>query len=107
MRPEQPLVTHVVRQFLPNRGGLEDVVANLCRQLPPLGYRTRVVTLDRLFVDPETVLPAQETIEGIEVVRIPWRGSNRYPIAPQVFQHLADADLIHVHAVDFFFDALA
>lgn len=107
MRPEQPLVTHVVRQFLPNRGGLEDVVANLCRQLPPLGYRTRVVTLDRLFVDPETVLPAQETIEGIEVVRIPWRGSSRYPIAPQVFQHLADADLIHVHAVDFFFDALA
>lgn len=107
MRPEQPLVTHVVRQFLPNRGGLEDVVANLCRQLPQLGYRTRVVTLDRLFVDPETVLPAQETIEGIEVVRIPWRGSSRYPIAPQVFQHLADADLIHVHAVDFFFDALA
>lgn len=107
MHSEQPLVTHIVRQFLPNRGGLEDVVANLCRQLPALGYRTRVVTLDRLFVDPTTVLPSREMIGDIEVVRIPWRGSSRYPIAPQVFHHLADADLIHVHAVDFFFDALA
>ncbi|HWU63289.1 MAG TPA: glycosyltransferase family 4 protein [Ensifer sp.] len=102
-----PLVTHVVRQFLPNRGGLEDVVANLCRQLPALGYRARVVTLDRLFVEPDTLLPARETIGGIDVVRIPWKGSNRYPFAPQVFRHLSDADIVHVHAVDFFFDALA
>jgi alpha-1,3-mannosyltransferase len=107
MQTETPLVTHVVRQFLPNRGGLEDVVANLCRQLPTLGYRTRVVTLDRLFTNRATILPARETISGIEVIRIPWRGSSRYPIAPQVFRHLADADIVHVHAVDFFFDALA
>jgi alpha-1,3-mannosyltransferase len=102
-----PLVTHVVRQFLPNRGGLEDVVANLSKQLPSFGYRARVITLDRLFVEPDKLLPEHETIAGIDVVRIPWRGSNRYPIAPQVFRHLADADIVHVHAVDFFFDALA
>ena len=107
MPNSQPLVTHVVRQFLPNRGGLEDVVANLCKQLPSLGYRTRVVTLDRLFVEPDKLLPAQETIAGIDVVRIPWQGSTRYPLAPRVFRHLADADIVHVHAVDFFFDALA
>ncbi|MCD2176251.1 glycosyltransferase family 4 protein [Rhizobium sp. C1] len=103
----KPLVTHVVRQFLPNRGGLEDVVANLCRQLPELGYRSRVVTLNRLFGEPDQELPAREIIDGIEIVRIPWRGSTRYPVAPQVFRHLGDADLVHVHAVDFFFDALA
>ncbi len=103
----KPLVTHVVRQFLPNRGGLEDVVANLCRQLPELGYRSRVVTLNRLFVEPDRELPAREIIDGIEIVRIPWRGATRYPVAPQVFRHLGDADLVHVHAVDFFFDALA
>lgn len=107
MPNSQPLVTHVVRQFLPNRGGLEDVVANLCKQLPSLGYRARVVTLDRLFVEPDKPLPAHETIAGIDVVRIPWKGSNRYPLAPQVFRHLSDADIVHVHAVDFFFDALA
>ena len=107
MSEKQPLVLHVVRQFLPNRGGLEDVVANLCRVLPERGYRVRVLTLDRLFVDPARTLPHTETISGIEVVRIPWQGSTRYPFAPSVFRHLAEADIVHVHAIDFFYDALA
>ncbi|MDK4733392.1 glycosyltransferase family 4 protein [Rhizobium sp. CNPSo 3490] len=102
-----PLIVHVVRQFLPNRGGLEDVVANLSRQTLRRGYRVRVVTLNSLFTAPEDRLPSRENIDGIEVVRIPWSGSSRYPLAPQVFRHLGDADLVHVHAIDFFFDALA
>ncbi|MBB6223664.1 glycosyltransferase family 4 protein [Rhizobium leguminosarum] len=102
-----PLIVHVVRQFLPNRGGLEDVVANLGRQTVRRGYRVRVVTLDSLFTAPEDKLPPREDIDGIEVVRIPWSGSSRYPLAPEVFRHLGDADLVHVHAIDFFFDALA
>ncbi|MBY5665505.1 glycosyltransferase family 4 protein [Rhizobium leguminosarum] len=102
-----PLIVHVVRQFLPNRGGLEDVVANLARQTVRRGYRVRVVTLDSLFTAPEDKLPLREDIDGIEVVRIPWFGTSRYPLAPQIFRHLADADLVHVHAIDFFFDALA
>lgn len=102
-----PLIVHVVRQFLPNRGGLEDVVANLAYQTIKHGYRVRVITLDSLFTSRGNKLPAHETIDGIEVVRIPWSGSQRYPIAPQVFRHLGDAAVIHVHAIDFFFDALA
>ncbi|MBY5343257.1 glycosyltransferase family 1 protein [Rhizobium leguminosarum bv. viciae] len=102
-----PLIVHVVRQFLPNRGGLEDVVANLARQTVRRGYRVRVLTLDSLFTAPEDKLPLREDIDGIEVVRIPWFGTSRYPLAPHVFRHLADADLVHVHAIDFFFDALA
>src|ERR1700712_2218982 len=102
-----PLIVHVVRQFLPNKGGLEDVVANLCRQLLARNFRIRVVTCDSLFSDPDRKLPQREIIDGIEVVRIPWSGTSRYPVAPQVFRHVADADLVHVHAVDFFFDALA
>ena len=101
-----PLIVHITRQFAPSRGGLEDVVANLCRNLVSRGYRIRIVTLNRVFTAPETLLPAHEIIDGIEIVRIPWKGSTRYPLAPQVFRHLADADLIHVHAMDFFFDAL-
>ncbi|PKA39082.1 glycosyl transferase family 1 [Rhizobium sullae] len=102
-----PLIVHVVRQFLPNRGGLEDVVANLARQTIKHGYRVRVITLDSLFTTRDDKLLAREVIDGIEVVRISWSGSSRYPIAPQVFRHLGDASLIHVHAIDFFFDALA
>jgi alpha-1,3-mannosyltransferase len=102
-----PLAVQVVRQYIPNRGGLEDVVANLSRQLLARGCRVRVVTLDRLFSSPGQLLPPRETIDGVEVVRIPFSGSSRYPIAPQVFRHLGDADIVHVHAIDFFFDALA
>lgn len=105
--PAGTRIIHVVRQFLPNRGGLEDVVANLCRAQLALGLKPSVVTLDRLFSRPELVLPASEIIDGIPVTRIPFRGSTRYPLAPEVFKHLRDADLVHVHAIDFFFDALA
>ncbi|NBB49375.1 glycosyltransferase [Rhizobium sp. CRIBSB] len=102
-----PRILQVVRQYAPSRGGLEDVVANLSRSLAGRGFEVRVLTLDRLFRAPENLLPAHETIDGVDVVRIPWRGSSRYPVAPQVFRHLADADLVHVHGIDFFYDALA
>lgn len=102
-----PLIVHVVRQFYPNRGGLEDVVMNLSTILLERGYRVRVITLDSLYTAPEVKLPAREMVKGIEVVRVPWHGSSRYPLAFGTFRHLADADLIHVHAIDFFFDALA
>ncbi|MCF4128379.1 glycosyltransferase family 4 protein [Methylobacterium sp. SyP6R] len=100
-------ILHVVRQFLPNRGGLEDFVANLAREQARLGHRVRVLTLDRLFSQPDARLPARERLEGIDIERIPFVGSHRYPVAPSVFRHLGDADLVHVHAIDFFFDAFA
>jgi alpha-1,3-mannosyltransferase len=105
--PPAPLIAHVVRQFLPNRGGLEDVVYNLCRHALRHGFRIRVVTLNSLFSDADRVLAERETIDGIEIVRIPWKGSSRYPVAPSVLGHIRDADLVHVHAVDFFFDFLS
>jgi alpha-1,3-mannosyltransferase len=102
-----PLIVQVVRQYAPSRGGLEDVVANLAQQMLRRGYRVRVVTCDRLFTAPGMALSPHEIVDGVEVVRVPWSGGSRYPLAPKVFAHLRDADLVHVHAVDFFFDALA
>jgi alpha-1,3-mannosyltransferase len=98
---------HVVRQYLPNIGGLEDVVRNLAAGQKDRFASVEIVTLDRLFREPETVLPHRETIEDVEVIRIPYRGSSRYPIAPSVLANIKNADLVHVHGVDFFYDALA
>lgn len=100
-------LVHVVRQYAPNIGGLEDVVRNLAARQNGRFASLKVVTLDRLFRDPDRALPAHEMIDGVEVCRIPFSGSTRYPIAPAVFREIAYADLVHVHAVDFFFDALA
>jgi alpha-1,3-mannosyltransferase len=101
------IIIHVVRQFAPGIGGLEDAVGGLVRAQRADGIDARVVTLNRIFTHPHARLRAQETIGGIPVTRIPWLGSSRYPLAPGVLGAIRDADLVHVHAIDFFFDFLA
>lgn len=100
-------IVHIVRQFHPNRGGLEDVVANLAREQIRLGSSARVLTLDRLFSKPGETLAPVDALGEIPIRRVPFSGSSRYPIAPQAFRHLGGADVVHVHAVDFFFDWIA
>lgn len=100
-------IVHVVRQYAPAIGGLENYVSNLARTQVQSGHEVRVVTLDRLYSKPDQVLPRAEEIDGVEIVRIPYRGSRRYPIAPGVLAQLNDADIVHIHAVDFFFDFAA
>ncbi len=101
----RPLIVHVVRQFLPDSEGT-DAVATLCRQLSRR-YRIRVVTCQNPASDIGGNRSARDMIDGLEIVRIPVPGSRVYPAAPEVFRHIADADLVHVHGVDFCFDALA
>jgi alpha-1,3-mannosyltransferase len=100
-------VVHIVRQFSPSVGGLEDTVLSLARaQRERLNIDARVVTLDKVF-GTDKRLPHEDLIEGVPVRRLSWSGSRRYPLAPSVLRHLQGADLLHVHAVDFFFDYLA
>src|SRR3954465_2081466 len=108
-----PRVTHVVRQYLPSIGGMEEVVRNIALHQLKTGQKgTRVITLNRLFRTAKqdtapALLPSREIIDGIEVVRLPYYGSSRYPICPSILSELGDADVIHVHGVDFFYDFLA
>lgn len=101
-------VAHIVRQYIPSIGGMEEVVRNLAGHQRQRGtYLPSVITLDRLFRAPDAALPAEAVIDGIPVFRLGYRGSERYPFCPHVLQHLADYDLVHVHGVDFFFDFLS
>jgi alpha-1,3-mannosyltransferase len=101
-------ITHVVRQFHPAVGGMENVVWELASAQVANGHSVRVVTLDRLFKSPDSKrLPPRETLAGIDVVRIPFFGSTRYPLAWSVLKFIRGADIVHVHGVDFFFDYLA
>lgn len=100
-------ILHVVRQFAPAIGGLENFVKCLVTEQRRQGLDARVLTVNRVFHQDDKRLPDQELVEGIPVVRIPYRGSYKYPIAPSVLKHLASFDLIHVHGVDFFADFLA
>lgn len=101
-------VAHLVRQYYPSIGGMEEVVQNIAHhQRTYHGHVPTIVTLNRLFRNSAEVLPSEDEIDGIRVVRLPYRGSSRYPLAPQVLRHVRDADVIHVHGVDFFYDYLA
>lgn len=99
-------IAHVVRQYAPSVGGLEEYVDNLARAQIASGHDVRVVTINSCFQTRDR-LPAHETIDGIEVRRVGWFGSMRYPIAPAILFHLRDVDIVHVHALDFFVDYLS
>ncbi|HXD44311.1 MAG TPA: WecB/TagA/CpsF family glycosyltransferase [Pseudolabrys sp.] len=101
-------ITHVVRQFHPAIGGMENVVENLASAQRAKGHQVRVVTLDRVFNAAKPYpLPRHEWFNGFEVVRIPYLGSRRYPVALSALRHVGDCDIVHVHGIDFFFDYLA
>lgn len=100
-------VLHVVRQFHPSVGGMEEVVLNVARQHQQQGGQAEVLSLDRVFTAPDVSLESEDSVDGVPIRRIGYRGSSRYPLAPQVLQHLGDADLVHVHGIDFFYDYLA
>lgn len=101
-------IAHVVRQFTPGIGGLENFVEHLALQQVAAGHQVQVITLNRLFAGQVgQELPRYEMYRGVQITRIPFWGSNRYPIALSVRHHLKGVDVIHVHAIDFFFDFLA
>jgi alpha-1,3-mannosyltransferase len=101
-------IVHVVRQFQPAVGGIEAVVHELATAQVAAGHRVRIVTLNRVFgARHDGRLPARENINGADVIRVPFFGSPRYPFAPSVLKFIGDADIVHVHAIDFFFDYLA
>lgn len=101
-------VLHIVRQYLPSVGGMEEVVRNLVHhQHHDAGCEPRIATLNRVFRGQDQLLSSREVIEGVSVHRLAYVGSERYPICPQILSDVHHADLIHVHGIDFFFDYLA
>jgi len=100
-------VAHVVRQYLPSIGGMEEVVRSLAQHQLHNGLQPYIITLNKVFREPDNTLISEEVIDGVPVYRLPYSGSERYPITPSVLSHIKDADLVHVHGVDFFYDYLA
>ncbi len=101
-------VVHVIRQYYPSVGGMEDVVRNIAANQMGTGRQSvTVVTLNRLFRNSDETLSEKDIVDGVPVLRLPYRGSSRYPLCPRVLRAIAKADVVHVHGVDFFFDYLA
>jgi alpha-1,3-mannosyltransferase len=87
-------------------GGLENYVLNLAKEQVNSGLKVSVVTLNKSFIDNHELIP-NETIYNIDIIRIPYFGSPRYPLAFTILKYLKGFDIVHVHAVDFFADFLS
>jgi alpha-1,3-mannosyltransferase len=98
-------IVHVFHHFAPCTGGIETVIMQLCRQLQGK-HSCRVVCLNKCPKGKQK-LPAKETANGIEVARIPFIDFGFYKFAPGVGIKLNNADVIHVHGLNFFSDFLA
>lgn len=99
-------ILHVVRQFSPSIGGLEDYVLNLSLEQKTLGHKVAVYTLNTNFQTDER-LASESVVEGVPVKRFSWFGSKRYPISWFPLKALNQFEIVHVHAVDFFIDYLS
>ena len=99
-------ILQVARQFYPKVGGIETCVLNVSRGLVKRGHRVEVVTLNR-DLRTRKLLTGPAEIDSIPIYRIPYIGSQRYPIAPAWFRFIERFDVIHVHAIDFFVDSAA
>jgi alpha-1,3-mannosyltransferase len=95
----------VARVFWPNIGGIERHVQWLAENLVRRGHDADVVTLNRSFEDGSTY-PPYDRHNGVDIYRVPFVGSTRYPIAPRVLRFVRGYDIVHVHAVDFLADWL-
>ena len=102
-------IVHVVRQFHPGVGGLETVVLELAsaqvKRRTPRSRRDPGPAVRRNQAGKNCPPPRPSTASRSFAFLISAR--SRYPIAPSVLRHIKDADLVHVHAIDFFFDYLA
>ena len=100
-------ILHIVKQFNPMIGGLENYVSNLAEQQIKNGHVVTVLTLNRSFVTNEKLSKFERLDNGVEIHRIPFFFSKKYAIALKAYTYLKDHDIIHVHAVDFFADYIS
>jgi alpha-1,3-mannosyltransferase len=100
-------VCHIVRQFHPSVGGLENFVSDLAREQTALGCACEVLTLDRVFQGGHGALRASEVISGLMVRRAPMIGHRRFFIPMITRDQLEPFDVLHVHGIDGMFDRLA
>ena len=99
-------ILQIARQYAPSTGGTESAVEGLSHAIQEAGHEVRIVTLKKIFGTGEEA-PAESVINGLHVSRIGHWGSRRYPIAPAVLRQIDGAELLHIHAVDFFVDFLS
>ena len=97
-------VLHVSRRFRPLVGGTEKSVHDLAVAQSEAGCHVTILTLDRDAAGPTRGLPARETLDGLEVVRLPGWGTSQFAMTfrpDRIWREIARNDVVHMHDLRF------
>ena len=104
-RTSRPLrILHVCRRYQPFVGGTEKYVHDLALAQLQAGHKVTIFTLDRDVTGPRRGLPRQETLDGLEVVRVPGRGSAKLAVTYRpdcLVRAIRGHDVVHFHDLRF------
>jgi len=105
-------VLHLVRQFLPSRGGMELYVYHLCEELMRIGHEVTVLTLDQNLRTGERFQQSEKIstkFGEIDLLRTSFQkfGPLFYVPLKKLENACEGVDLIHVHGCDQFLEELA
>ncbi|MBM6593247.1 glycosyltransferase family 4 protein [Microvirga pudoricolor] len=104
--PETRLkVLHVVRQYPPSTGGLENYVQELSQRQSEK-HDVAVLTLDRVFGSKER-LPQTDRQGKVRIHRVPFIGWRRLFLPMVSRSFVKQYDIVHIHAADQLLDILA
>lgn len=102
---EPPIrVLHICRRYQPFVGGTEKYVHDLAAAQAAAGREVTILTLDRDVVGSARGLPHRELLDGINVVRLPGRGTAQIAVTfrpDRVWREIARNDVVHVHDLRF------
>ncbi len=98
-------ICHFSNRFWPCEGGIETIIMDYCLELKKKGHKSRVVCLNKC-ANSNKVLPVTDSVNGISIKRLPFLDLGFYRISPSVIFSLKDCDVLHVHGIGFFADAL-
>ena len=97
-------VLHICRRFRPFPGGVEKYVHDLAYAQAAAGREVTILTLDRDVAGPTKGLPHRETMDGLEVIRLPGRGTPQFAVTyrpDRIWREIARHDVVHLHDLRF------
>ncbi|MEM6602477.1 MAG: WecB/TagA/CpsF family glycosyltransferase [Pseudomonadota bacterium] len=98
-------ILHIVRQFKPGQGGLENYVASLVSH-QKANHSVQIVTLDRVF-GTGRALRGEEIIDDVPVKRISFLGTRQCFLPFLNPFYLGQFDIVHIHGADQLLDLVA
>lgn len=97
-------VLHICRRYRPFVGGTEKYVHDLAAAQSAAGREVTILTLDRDVAGPTRGLPGRETLDGLQVVRVPGWGTAQiaFTYRPDIiWREIARHDVVHLHDLRF------